>query len=146
MNKKLNYTAVKLIITAVILIGVGIWLFYIFSSGAKEPVVNISDSSFKVTGMYGKTYNFSDITSITLESSLPKIEKRTNGYSLHGVLKGTFVLDSLGTCRLFLSNETEPFIFININNSYVIINFSDITKTQSTYQQLLDNWQNFSQN
>lgn len=139
MNKDgtLN-TKTKIIIGSVIsflvliLFLVGILLY----QSNKPTTYNISEDKIEITGLYGETINFKDITDIFMMDKMPDITLRTNGSALGSVLKGNFLVDQIGQVKLFVNTKIPPFILIKTANQTIILNGEDQTKTQEIYTKL----------
>lgn len=135
-QRQRNSTIAGLVIGGVVLIGVAIFLYVLNKNVNIVPEVTITDTSFQVSGMYGNTFEFSSVSSVELKDTIPKILERTNGAAINEVKKGNFKLQDLGLCRLYLLSEEGPFLYIKVNDFYVIINYKDKTKTEALYQEL----------
>ena len=126
------------IFSVIIVIAVGIMLF----SGAKEPVVNVSDQGIQIKSMYGLSVNFSDISDISLiEKSMGEIGvgRWTNGYGGIGdTLKGNFESDNLGETLLFVQSKSTPTIRIECDaRKDIYISFRDSEATRSLYDVMI---------
>jgi hypothetical protein len=135
-QRQKNSTIAGLIIGGVVLIGVAIFLYVLNKNVNIETEVIVRDSEFEVQGMYGGIYEYSSVTSVELKDSIPEILERTNGAAINEVKKGNFKLQDLGLCRLYLLSEEGPYLYIKVNDFYVIINYKDKTMTEVLYQEL----------
>lgn len=129
-------TIIALIIGAAMIIGVAIFIIYMNNTVEVEAEVIILDTSFEVKGMYGGTYLFNEVVSVELKDTLPKILRRSNGAAIGEVKKGDFELEDIGLCRLYLSSEEGPYVYIKVNDFYVIINYPDKGKTEKLFEDL----------
>ncbi|MCL2873367.1 MAG: DUF3784 domain-containing protein [Defluviitaleaceae bacterium] len=132
-----KFTKLTLAITVIVLIGVGVLMV----SGFRGPTVNVSQSSIQITGIYGLTVEFSEISSITLiDSSMRNIGpgRRTNGFAgLGDALKGNFRSDANGEKLLFVRASSYPTIHIERANARdIFISFSDNNKTLRLYNEI----------
>ncbi len=125
-----------LIIGGVVIIGAVILLYVINKNVIIDTEVVVTDSSFEVKGMHGGTYELDSVTSVELKDSIPEILERTNGVAVGEVKKGNFKLKELGLCRLYLLSEKAPYLYIKVNDFYVIINYPDKARTEELYQEL----------
>ncbi|MEW5845136.1 MAG: DUF3784 domain-containing protein [Bacteroidota bacterium] len=102
------------------------------------PTRVIFDSnSVRFSGMYGVTVNSYEIASVKLVNAIPKVKLRTNGFSVGSVSKGTFIVDSIGNCRLLLNSYSEPYIVLTKTNGEVcIINLKSSSQTLDAYQNI----------
>ena len=148
MNSKINLSAqaakfnkigaaVFIILTSLILIGIGIMLY----NGEKEPDIIISGEEIQINGMYGLNINIDDISGVSIiDKSMSDIGpgRRTNGYGGIGeTLKGNFRSDEFGDIRLFVKSESSPTILIQRSNGKnIYISFKDSEKTKLLYNQL----------
>lgn len=102
---------------------------------ARPPVVSISADSVTIDNLfYGQTYAMSDIRKVELLQTLPAIRSRTNGYSAGGTLRGWFSLDTWGQGKLFVEQSHPPYLAIQLQNGYVILNYADRSDTEQLYQ------------
>jgi len=136
-SKTSNYGIIKVIFTVIILFGVGV-LFYF---GEKEPDVKILNDGIQITGMYGLSIDYSEITDINLlEKSMKEIGigRRTNGYGGFGdALKGNFRSDALGETLLFVRANSSPTIKIErANKKDIYLSFHDTEKTNKIFNEL----------
>jgi len=121
----------------------GIVLFILFFtigsiSHAFIPTKAIFDEEkIEFTGSYGFTLNISDIETVELVDTIPKIKIRTNGVSVGYIKKGQFRLESWEICRLLINSENPPFLVITQKNGEkIIINNKEKTETENLYKQI----------
>jgi hypothetical protein len=134
---------IAVIISTVIFLGlVGGLVGGLVVYGAKEPEITIEQTSFRISGMYGRTVEFSGVVGIDLtEKSMREIDgnlRRRNGYSGVDVLKGHFTLSSSAYVLLFVSAGTAPTIRIrrgSMDND-IFISLSDGATTRELYDNL----------
>ena len=70
-------------------------------TGFQPPVVRVTDRAVSVSnGVYRDTLPFDTMQSLTLESSIPKVGLKTNGFSARNTLRGSFRVDGWGSSRL----------------------------------------------
>ena len=106
--------------------------------GNPEFQVKINDADFQITGMYGETLKYSDISHIELVSELPKIKLRTNGYASEGICRGYFEMDKIGSGKLFVNIKQNLFIHITTKqNKHIFLNFKDKEKTKEIFDQII---------
>lgn len=99
--------------------------------------VNMSDSAIEFTGQYGVTVQYSQIDKVELLGTIPAIKMRTNGLGLGNILKGHFLLNEFGKCRLFVKLPNPPYLYIGTKNGATIIfNSEDSTYTDQIYRNL----------
>lgn len=99
-----------------------------------EPKVVITDTSVRVSGMFGKTFSLEDVESIQEVQEMPRITLRTNGLGLGSILRGQFRLEGAKKAYLYLSKRGGPYIEIVTADYPVYINF----KEEETYARTLE--------
>lgn len=139
MNSNRNISpALTVGLTAVILVGVLVFLVYLFSATKNEAEVVVNGTSFEVKGMYGGTFSLKDISSIELKDTMPAVGAKTNGSGLGETMKGYFKVEGLGECLLFIDADNGPYLFITVGGKHIIMSYKDGEKTKQVYQELLD--------
>lgn len=124
-------------LTILILFIISLFIAGFIYYGTIQSEIIIKEQLIEITGMYGMTIKSSDINKIELKRSLPKILRRTNGFAFDVFKKGTFKLDKLGKCRLFLHADDPPYILINITDgNTVIFNNKNSVQTEGIYNKL----------
>lgn len=124
--------AAVLSFTAIVLLTVVGLLVY----GHLTPRVETGPEGIMIGGVYGATIPREEITGISLESEIPKILSRNNGFSGGEVRKGNFTLEGVGRGRLYLESSEGPFIFIKTADSYTIINYKESSRTEALFYTL----------
>jgi len=84
---------VRLISVAMVAVIVALVLgqFYVYS---REPSVELTNESLSVgVGLYGTAMPFSEIQSVSLVDTLPRIQRRTNGFAARRLQRGNFRLE-----------------------------------------------------
>ncbi|TWH60520.1 uncharacterized protein DUF3784 [Desulfitobacterium sp. LBE] len=109
-------------------------VFYSGSTGKVE----VGNSAVLIRGMYGTTISFDRIKEVRLAESIPSISHRTFGYSLGEVRRGNFKLEEIGAGKLFLETNQGPYVYLITDESFIIINFKDETKTRALYEKIID--------
>jgi hypothetical protein len=61
---------------------------------------------------------------------------KTNGAWLDESKKGYFELEGMGKCLLFSLSDEGPFVYLNVNGQYIIINYAEKSKTEQLYNDL----------
>ncbi len=135
-KRKKNSIITSLIIGGAVIIGVAAFLIYMNANFKIDTEVVITDTALEVKGMYSGAYEFSSISSVELKDTLPEILERNNGTAINEVKKGNFKLEGLGLCRLYLISEEGPYLYIKVNDFYVIINYTDRARTEELYTQI----------
>jgi hypothetical protein len=110
------------------------WMFHAYS---QPPSIDISNLRFRVgTGLHSADVPLADIQSVTLVNELPRILRRTNGFSSGGLLRGNFMLDQWGSGRLFINRNSPPYVVVRTRDSFVVVGFADADRTRDIYRQL----------
>ena len=110
------------------------WSFYAYS---QPPSVDISGFRFNVgTGLHGADVALADIESVTLVDELPRILRRTNGFSSGGLLRGNFTLDQWGGGKLFINRNSPPYLVVRARDTFVVVNFEDAARTRELHARL----------
>lgn len=121
------------IIVGVIILIVSFSLYY----NTRPTNVIVSDNSIEFTGAYGLTIPMAQIEKAELLDNIPEIKMRTNGLGLGGILKGHFILDELGKCRLLLRLPNSPFLYLQLKNGEkIMFNSPDSLYTKDVYNAL----------
>ncbi|MBC7086920.1 MAG: DUF3784 domain-containing protein [Tissierellales bacterium] len=128
---------ISLIITIPIIIFVGVMIFR-----SLQPVeMEINEIGIEIKGMYGDLYHWEEIQALELREDLPTIEMRSNGSSIAGKHKGYFKTKEYGKVKLYLDSKNPPFIYMKVNDEYIIINLGEKERTTEVYKKIqsLDN-------
>ncbi len=117
----------------VIMLSVGGSLGY----GSIAPEVTITSEYIQIGGIYGIKLRTEEIREVSLQDSLPKILRKTNGFDLGNILKGNFALEDLGHVKLYVYRSRPPYIYITREHDYIIINYKDARKTEELYNSIV---------
>ena len=127
---------IVMVIVALLIIGT----FVLISSipgMTKGRDVNVTDSSIKVSGVWGLTVNEDEIQEINLDDKLPKVLLKTNGADIGNKLFGKHKLEGYSNAVLFIEDKTKPFIAIYTKDGrYIAINYEDERRTQELLEEL----------
>jgi Domain of unknown function (DUF3784) len=124
-KSKIVYIAIGFAAFAILLFG---FLYY----GASAPEIKVSKQQIYVSGIYSVT---AEVESLELVEVLPKILKRTNGFSYGSTFKGNFKLENYDKAKLYLESLTGPYILVKTKDgNSIFIN----TKTESETVSLLE--------
>jgi hypothetical protein len=125
----------------VFVLGAGVLPVCLVILGGKEAAVKIFDDRIQITGLYGTSVNFSDITDVSLlDQTMYEIGagKRKSGSDVGKILKGHFESESLGKMLLFVQADTAPTIRLKRGNDKdIYISFKDGEATRKLYQDLI---------
>ena len=140
-SEKNKTLTIGITVASIILVISAVGIAYYLAE--RDPVVNVFDDSFQVTGMFGATVYFEDVVSISLlEDNINSIGvgNRVNGYAGFGdTLRGEFVSRSHGRVLLFVRSGVSPVIHVerDVGND-VFINFREREMTEALFQELVD--------
>ena len=99
--------------------------------------INMKETQFEISGEYGFSVSYSDISTIDTTSRMPNIEMRTNGFASGNVCKGHFRLTNIGSANLFINFGVSPFVQLVLKNGQVIyFNLKDRQATIETFEKL----------
>jgi hypothetical protein len=110
----------------------------IFVSGSRETKVNFSDSTMTISGMYGLTVSYSDISEADTLQTLPGIKTRTNGFAAGGILKGHFKLHDNSRVMLFIREKRPPYILMKTTGTTIYLNSFDPVNTREYFKNIKD--------
>lgn len=143
MKIRLNGLIASFAVLAVIFVfmtTVFAFIFLSFKSTMQETEVVITPDTIEFKGIYGGKYAMGDVVEIILKDTLPTVLKKINGAGLKDIKKGCFHLEGIGECKLFVHNVKKgPFVYIKVNEQYIIINYKDQAKTEQLYNTLVSN-------
>jgi hypothetical protein len=133
-------TMLIVLLSTLALIAVG--MAAVFHFHEQPPTVTVTADRFRVaSALYDEEYAFADITQLSLETRLPRIRLRTNGYAAGGTLRGHFRLDEWGDGQLFVAYGHPPYVVVRRGTGYVVVNFANPGETIALYRQLEPLWQ-----
>ena len=136
-NKKSRSKKIGLILFTIAILIIIAATFFTIQQGSVETKVIFNQNNIEFTGQYGLTIDREQIKRIELKDKLPKIELRTNGFSLGNILKGDFRVDSLGACCLFLHLPNPPYLYLELTNGKkIIFNSKTPQYTENVYNSL----------
>jgi hypothetical protein len=123
------------LVAGVALVG---WIFW---SQIQPPGVSVSAGGFEVdTPFYGQSFPAGDVTSISLETRLPRVLARTNGFAGAGTLRGHFRVEGLGQGRLYVDQGFAPYVLVRLREGFVILNFREPPRTVALYEEMARAW------
>lgn len=113
-------------------------LGFLFLYSCRDPEISYIGNKIIINGIYSTTYDRQHIKSVSLQSSLPTINSRSNGFALGEVRKGWFNTAEGQRVRLYLQSRRGPCIRISgVGGEECFINFGDSVKTLSTFDFLM---------
>ena len=132
---------VQLVLVGMMLVPVAFVVVLLFVLGTREAVVTVSADQVVVESWWLDIESpMDEIAGVSLEETLPRVRRRTNGFSVGATRRGRFRLAELGDGLLFVQADTPPFVFIDTADSYLLVNFGDPDRTRQLYAQLVDAW------
>lgn len=133
MSKTKKEGTSKSIFTFIILIAVGLLLGY----GMLGTSIKVEDDYLKITGLHSQKILYSEMDSIKLKENLPNITAKTGGFSMAGKRLGSFTTDEYGKIKLFLFNNSSPFIYIEkTDGNMVILNDKESSMTEELFKDI----------
>lgn len=131
---KSDKTAIKVFIVLIMVTGILVSTMLIY--GIREPKIEITSDKITISGMYSSSINKEDIREISLQDTIPKVLRKTNGFDFGYILRGNFTLDEIGVARIYIHENKAPYIVIKTENKYYIINYKDSNKTMELYNKI----------
>ena len=127
---------------SIIFIGLSVivaaWVAWNFYAYTKPPSIELSNFTFRVrTGLHGADLALADIESVTLVDSLPRILRRTNGFSSGGLLRGNYLLEEWGRGKLFINRNSPPYLVVRSRDTFVVVNFRGCRPNRKLSRQLI---------
>jgi len=99
--------------------------------------IDMKETQLEISGGYGFSINYNDISTIDTICQMPKIEMRTNGFASGKVCKGHFRLTNIGSANLFINFGVSPFVQLVLKNGQVIyFNLKDHQSTIETFNEI----------
>lgn len=129
-TSKTKNTIIFLVLVSAI---IGGFIYY----GSRPITIDMKENQFEITGEYGLSVNYNDISAIDTIRQMPNIETRTNGFGAGSVCKGYFRLSELGNATLFINFKVSPFVQLVLKNGRVIFfNLKDRQSTIETFEEI----------
>jgi hypothetical protein len=103
----------------------------------RPPTVTVSPEGVEVRSLfYTAVLTRDDITAVSLETALPRIRLRTNGFSAAGIHRGHFDVEGLGRGRLFVDEGSAPFVFVDLREGFLFVNYDDPERTRGLFEEI----------
>lgn len=112
---------------------VGIWMMKAESTPVDLMIVNDQLVASHTSDVY--KIRLSEVQSAELLDTLPS-GTRTNGTAMENVLKGSFDLKGIGSCRLCLDPRVSPYIEVKTADHVYILGAADSVRTLQVYASL----------
>jgi hypothetical protein len=121
------------VIGAVVLMTVTIVLI----AGSRPPSVEVTAGMVSVRAAgYEVAVPAAQLTSVALETTMPRVLRRTNGYAFLGKLRGHFDVEALGNGYVFVDRSVPPYIVMRSTDGFVIVNTGDAAGTRALFEQI----------
>jgi hypothetical protein len=118
----------------VVIVGVMVTVGILFYLQVQPPKVSVAEQAVSVASLfYGEDVALGEITDASLESRLPRILLRTNGFALGGILRGHFRVEGLGNGQLFVDAKHPPFVVIRKKSGLLIVNLDRPEETRRMF-------------
>ena len=114
MKTKSNKIGIYVLVGALIFV-VGLMVY-----GFNENKIIFDSQKIEFKGSYGEIILLDQIKSIGLDSELPKITLKTNGFALGNIKKGYFKTKSGEIVKLIINSENKPYILFTKSNGQKI--------------------------
>ena len=131
---KSDKTEIKVFIGLIMVTGLLVSTMLIY--GVREPKVEIGADKITISGMFSSSINKEDIREISLQDTIPKVLRKTNGFDFGYILRGNFTLEEIGVAKIYIHENKAPYIVIKTENKYYIINYKDSNKTMELYNKI----------
>ncbi|QWC21013.1 DUF3784 domain-containing protein [Bacillus haikouensis] len=105
--------------------------------GYQKNELIVSNDSFKITGMYGDTWDKDKIETVELLDEMPGVTWKINGFGLSTKAKGVFKVKDYGRSLLFIKKES-PYIYVKVGGQHLFINGGSPEETRLWYEELTD--------
>lgn len=107
----------------------------------QPPTVTVRADGFEVDSpFYGTSFAAADITGVSLEPALPRVNVRTNGFAAAGALRGHFTVEALGDGLLFVDRGAGPFVLVRLREGFVIVNLPEPGLTRALFDEMARAW------
>jgi hypothetical protein len=108
-------------------------------AGSRPLDIRMSSERFSISGIYGITVDYSQVTSIDTINHLPAVKARTNGFASGTTLKGKFKMKDNTRARLFINKRISPVIVIDYSGNKIYLNNKSREETVALYEELKSN-------
>jgi hypothetical protein len=119
----------------------GVSLVVLAYVGVLQPTrIDVDVHSVRLRGamLWGTRIALRDVALIRLESALPPIGAKRNGYEFLGRKWGDYEVEGLGPATLLLENDQPPFILVQSasGSQTVLTNLGSAAATQGTFRRI----------
>ncbi|WP_343101178.1 PH domain-containing protein [Romboutsia sp. MSSM.1001216sp_RTP31141st1_G3_RTP31141_220114] len=112
--------------------------FNLSSMELTDHKINISSESISIDyPYYDYEFSVNDIEDIKLVDEV-SFKLRTNGIGTDEYCRGNFKSREYGKCRVYIYNNSKPYIIVKLKNNYFIYNEKTKDETMDVYHQLIE--------
>lgn len=112
------------------------FIVFEFNNSMNDNQITVNKNELIISGSYGETINISDIQSVNLIDSLPKIASKKNGFALETIKKGYFTTANGEKVKLLINKKSSPLILIITKNNQKLYYSSKTKANKDIYSQL----------
>lgn len=121
-------------IFAIVIVATIMLMFIAFELSGFRMIID--NEIIKVNSpMYGSEFKISEIEEVKLVDDI-KVKIRTNGIGMDEYSVGNFIVEDYGKCKLYIYNNSEPYILIKEKDGIIFINGESKEETMSYYADL----------
>jgi hypothetical protein len=107
----------------------------------RPPRVAVTSTGLDIeTPFYGASVPAADIVAVSLQTRLPRVLRKTNGFGGAGTLRGWFRLEELGEGRLYVDEGLAPYVLVRLRQGFVIVNFREPERTRALFDEMARAW------
>ncbi|MCX7708716.1 MAG: DUF3784 domain-containing protein [Clostridia bacterium] len=104
--------------------------------GAMESKISVNKEYIDIPGVYSTRLGVSEIKEVSLDTSLPAVERKINGYDFGDIRKGSFMASGVGQSKLYINRGKPPYIHIIYQDGHVFLNSKDARSTENLYNEI----------
>lgn len=98
---------------------------------ARSMAVNVAAPAITLrSGFYSASVRLDELRDVIVADSLPRLQRRTNGFAFGDARRGHFMVDSLGPAMLFVTLNAPPYVVLKTAQQTVIVSFRDPAKAK----------------
>lgn len=98
--------------------------------------ISINKDNLKIHGLYGTEIMYRDIAEISLQSKLPEIKLRSNGFAVGNTRLGNFITQDDEHVLLFTYSDTCIIQIVTKNREFYYLSRKQSDETQKTFKDL----------
>ena len=127
---------ISIIITVVTLIGAGIIIYF----SIQPTKFDVDSGGFTISGMYGDTMSWEEMSGLQFVEELPEVAVRTNGSAIGSKLKGNFKFKNGDKAKLFVDKSVPAFITFKWNGELYYLNKPSVKDTEKLFEEMMGVW------